>query len=207
MNKILYVGLGKTGTSTFGTACEILGYKLKENDGILMKAWNSGDYDKIWDVADKYDVFEDYPWPYTYKEFDKKYPNTKFVLGTRPEESWIKSIIYQSLRGDIKHRNDIAEGYLYEYGFKYLVLHEQDLIDLYRKHNAEVREYFKDRSKDFLELSWWDGDGWEKLCKFLNKPIPDLPFPHRKNAYPYPNYDRLRRLSLRNPSKFFGENL
>jgi hypothetical protein len=22
-----------------------------------------------------------------------------------------------------------------------------------------------------------DGEGWEKLCSFLNKPIPDVPFP------------------------------
>jgi hypothetical protein len=27
-----------------------------------------------------------------------------------------------------------------------------------------------------------DGDGWEKLCKFLNKPIPDMEFPHENKS-------------------------
>ena len=32
---------------------------------------------------------------------------------------------------------------------------------------------------DYLDMNICDeGDGWEKLCKFLNKPIPDMEFPH-----------------------------
>lgn len=27
-------------------------------------------------------------------------------------------------------------------------------------------------------LEWYIGDGWEPLCKFLDKPIPDVEFPH-----------------------------
>lgn len=27
-------------------------------------------------------------------------------------------------------------------------------------------------------LEWNIGDGWEPLCKFLGKPIPDVEFPH-----------------------------
>ena len=155
-NKVLYVGHAKTGTSTFGTMCEVLGLKLMENDIGLMKAWNKGEYDKLWEVADKYDVFEDFPWMYTYKEFDKKYPNTKFVLVVRDSEDWIKSIVYQSIRGLTPERRKGTAGYYeHEYGYKYLVLHEDELIDMYNKHNKDVREYFKDRLEDFLEISWW----------------------------------------------------
>ena len=31
--------------------------------------------------------------------------------------------------------------------------------------------------KDRL-LEWTVEDGWEPLCKFLDKPVPDEPFPH-----------------------------
>jgi hypothetical protein len=24
-----------------------------------------------------------------------------------------------------------------------------------------------------------EGDGWEKLCNFLDKPIPQIPYPHK----------------------------
>jgi len=203
--KILYLGYPKTGTSTFGTMCEVLGYKLYENDLELQKAWNRKEYDRLWEVADNYDVFEDTPWPYTYKEFDKKYPGTKFVLGVRPEDSWIKSLVYQSLRGTPEHRRDIADGYEHEFGIRYLVLHEEELLEKYRTHNQNVRDYFKDRPNDFIEMSYWNGDGWEKLCKFLNKPVPNLPMPFRKNAYPYPNYERLYRIATQHPKKFFGD--
>ena len=205
INKILYVGHGKTGTSTFGTACEVLGYKLYENDYDLMRAWNKKEYDKLWPVADLYDVFEDYPWPYTYKEFDKHYPDTKFVLGLREPNSWVKSVIYQSLRGKtVERRNAASTRYLEEYGFKYPVLHEEELKLMFLEHNNEVIEYFKDRPNDFLIVNWWEGSGWMEICKFLGKPIPNVPFPHRKNAYPYPDYKRMRRIAMREPEKYFG---
>lgn len=31
-------------------------------------------------------------------------------------------------------------------------------------------------------LEWTVQDGWEPLCKFLDKPIPDEPFPHVNKA-------------------------
>lgn len=44
----------------------------------------------------------------------------------------------------------------------------------YRKHYALVRAL---APKDRL-LEYRLGDGWEPLCKFLGKPVPDVPFPH-----------------------------
>src|ERR1700712_1945979 len=35
--------------------------------------------------------------------------------------------------------------------------------------------------KDRL-LEWTIEDGWEPLCKFLGKPVPDEPFPHANSA-------------------------
>lgn len=31
-------------------------------------------------------------------------------------------------------------------------------------------------------LEWDISDGWEPLCKFLGKPVPDIPFPHANAA-------------------------
>ena len=45
-------------------------------------------------------------------------------------------------------------------------------------HNKEVREYFKDRPNDLLVMNICAGDGWEKLCPFLDKNIPAGPFPY-----------------------------
>merc|ERR1712168_196014 len=44
----------------------------------------------------------------------------------------------------------------------------------YRQHNAHVKQ---SAPKDKL-LVFKLADGWEPLCKLLNKPIPSVPFPH-----------------------------
>ncbi|PSR84421.1 hypothetical protein BD289DRAFT_368610 [Coniella lustricola] len=45
---------------------------------------------------------------------------------------------------------------------------------IYKAHYAEVRA--KARPGQLLEYKL--GDGWEPLCEFLGKPIPDVPFPN-----------------------------
>ena len=51
---------------------------------------------------------------------------------------------------------------------------------VYDLHIKNVKEYFKDRPEDLLIMNIFEGDGWEKLCCFLSKPVPDIPFPHKK---------------------------
>lgn len=50
------------------------------------------------------------------------------------------------------------------------------------RHNKEAVEYFKNRPQDLLVIDITKGDGWEKLCPFLNKDIPDVPFPKSNTA-------------------------
>ena len=63
------------------------------------------------------------------------------------------------------------------YGVGHPVGNEQVYIDRYRLHYAEVRDYFKDRREDLLEFPLTEGAGWQELCPFLEKVIPDEPFP------------------------------
>ncbi|CAG5104153.1 Oidioi.mRNA.OKI2018_I69.chr1.g1118.t1.cds [Oikopleura dioica] len=48
------------------------------------------------------------------------------------------------------------------------------MVDQYENHNRRVQEIVP---ADRL-LVWNPKDGWEPLCQFLNKPIPDSPIPH-----------------------------
>jgi len=52
----------------------------------------------------------------------------------------------------------------------------------YERHNREVRDYFKDRPEDLLELNITLNEGWEKLCPFLGLPVPKTAFPHSNKA-------------------------
>jgi hypothetical protein len=64
-----------------------------------------------------------------------------------------------------------------------------------RRHNREVREYFRDRPDDLLTIDLAQGGGWEPICAFLGHAVPDQPFPH-SNRIPYAFVPRLVR-SLR----------
>lgn len=64
------------------------------------------------------------------------------------------------------------------YGLPFPDVSDAQLLERYRRHNAEVRQYFSDRGDDLLEVDWSRGDGWNELCGFVGKPVPSIPFPH-----------------------------
>jgi hypothetical protein len=76
----------------------------------------------------------------------------------------------------------------------------------YLSHIQEIRDYFKDRPDDLLEICWENGDGWEKLANFLGKPVPQEPFPHRNKRRNDVQY-ALRRIAKRLTPKFLRKQL
>lgn len=56
------------------------------------------------------------------------------------------------------------------------------LIERHERHNAEVRDYFKDRPGDLLEVDWTRGAGWQQLAPFLGSPVLTIPFFHAKKG-------------------------
>jgi len=53
----------------------------------------------------------------------------------------------------------------------------------FQNFNERVEHFFSNKPKDrFLKFRIIDGDGWEKLCSFLDKPIPDVPFPNTNQS-------------------------
>ena len=55
-------------------------------------------------------------------------------------------------------------------------------VKRFLKHNADVMQYFKHRSRDLLVMDLAKSHGWEMLCPFLGIDIPDIPFPHSNKA-------------------------
>ena len=48
----------------------------------------------------------------------------------------------------------------------------------YVKHVRAVRKYFKNKPDKLLVVDITKGNGWEKICPFLGKEIPNDDFPH-----------------------------
>lgn len=170
---IIGVGFQKTGTSTLREALKILGYSVKDTSSRALIPILTGKWDRILKMLQAYDAVEDTPWFMIYKELDKLIPNSKFILTIRDEEDWYKSVS--------KHIGNLRKAeheWIYGRGKGLPKEDKKNTIETYRLHNQEVQEYFKNRKEDLIILDFTKGDDWQKLCKFLNKEIPQEAFPH-----------------------------
>lgn len=170
--KIFCIGLSKTGTTSFGKCMHQLGFNHKTYDLELLRDAKKGIYDEIYNTVDRYESFDDWPWPLIYKEIDKKYTNSKFVLTVRKEpEVWYQSLKKHSIRIDTSDYEKLVYGHAIPHG------HKKKYIDFYNRHNEEVMDYFSGTDK-LLVVCWEDKADWEELCGYLGRPIPSIPFPH-----------------------------
>jgi len=168
--KVFGIGFHKTGTTSLATALGYLGYRVTGPNGVDNPNIAEDVYEMAFDLVGRFDAFQDNPWPILYKELDDKFPGGKFVLTLRSTDDWIKSIV--------EHFND-SETPMREwiYGVGQPKGNEHIYVERYERHNREVTEYFRDRGNDLLVLNITRGEGWEKLCPFLGKPIPGVGFP------------------------------
>lgn len=178
--KVFCLGFHKTGTTSFFFAMRALGYDPVGSVGLGIP--DAGfDRGALWREclrhAQRHDAFEDMPWPLFWREVDEAFPRSKFVLLTRPEDDWIDSVC-----------NHFTGAPTPMFRLVYGKGHEQPQVNrahwtrTFQTHNAAVRTYFADRPNDFLEMDLTRGDGWEKLCCFLQLPRPTVPFPRRNTG-------------------------
>ena len=130
----------------------------------------------IHSLVPKYDAFQDNPWPVFYRELDQCYPGSRFILTVRPPDEWIDSAVCHFGTRDTPMRD-------YIYGVGHPRGNEAIFLDRYCRHNDEVREYFRQRSDDFLTMDITGGAGWEALCAFLEVNRPDTMFPKRNTRH------------------------
>ncbi|WP_404355956.1 inositol monophosphatase family protein [Methylotuvimicrobium sp. KM1] len=174
--KIFCIGLSKTGTTSLAAALEILGFRTKDNLGVTH--YSSGDLESSVDLSiiDEYDAFTDTPIPSFYRELDARYPNAKFILTVRELNPWLISCKKQFNQRATEKRDD-ATNHLFNDIYDSPFFDEEKFTTGYQRFVNEALDYFKNRPDDLLVIDISAGEGWDKLCSFLNKPIPDLPFP------------------------------
>lgn len=172
--KIFVIGAPKTGTSSVGTALEMLGYRDYKWDWYYQQVYDQGARGPIWELVGHYDSFSDGPFntgPF-YKELLPRYPNAKFICTIRPIQDWLKSHFnHFSLDGDSQVPNH----------FRLRRYDRMLWARYYQERNKEIRRFFLSKKKvnQLLVFDVFNGDGWEKLCHFLGKPTPKgKKFPH-----------------------------
>jgi len=162
------VGLAKTGTTSLDEALRLLGY-------------NSIHDPPLWVLEDGADAYTDASLVIHYKLLDRLYPCSKFIMTYRAEDSWLHSIEKHWARLDMDAKPAWLRFTWAVYRmqvFGQLTFDRDNHLSSYRRHVADVLNHFAVRPYDLLVFNICAGEGWDKLCPFLGKPIPDVPFPH-----------------------------
>lgn len=174
--KVFCVGFQKTGTTSLYAALTRLGWRTAAVVGRDLTAaeLRARAKDLCLETAGRFDAAEDMPWPLFFRELDQSYPGAKFVLTVRDGESWYQSVL--------AHFGDApVEMHKFVYGDDAAAPagRRETYLRVYERHNADVRDYFKNRPDDLLVMDLAAGDGWPQLSAFLGVAAPDEPFPRR----------------------------
>lgn len=207
---VLSLGFSRTGTLSMQEALGILGYKTYHYSSIFANVQDADIWNDLFDkknnnkgtvtrkdldqVLGDYSAVTDSPCVEFWKELLEAYPDAKVILVERDEQKWHKSIgvVFEGVLNPVgtyvlRFTDPFWFGKIINCGRGWIeaftgTTNLRKAIDnapaAYRKHNANIRAIVpRDR---LLECRL--GDGWEPLCKFLGKPVPNVPFPHRNEA-------------------------
>jgi hypothetical protein len=178
--RIFGVGMNKTATTSLAVALRKLGY-----DGAHWESpgWARKIYEELTANAGRSRTLEGYycigdmPIDFMFREIDAAYPGSKFILTERREDIWLPSIERYFARNAADWASDVFTDEVHRLIYGRADFDAETFLARYRRHNAEVREHFKDRPGDLLVMDMTSGAGWDDLCGFLGCPVPTTPYP------------------------------
>jgi hypothetical protein len=178
--RVFAIGLNKTGTSSVREALVLLGVQpipsaqAVVREGLVDAVLRDGDRERALAFARRYRVLGDRPWNVgdMYRRLHERFPDSRFVLTVRDEESWWRSVSHW-----VEHKPHMRDVYALHLGGG--VFERERFLAHYRAYREEVLGYFREVAPDrLLVMDPERGDGWDLLCPFLGVSIPSRPFPH-----------------------------
>mmetsp|Transcript_73111 Transcript_73111/g.143412 ORF Transcript_73111/g.143412 Transcript_73111/m.143412 type:complete len:261 (+) Transcript_73111:47-829(+) len=205
---VIGAGYGRTGTASFKKALEILGrgpcYHMFE----VFQHKHAVQWEKIAAEPNNKELLHsvlggsgfhsscDFPSAAFWEEQLALYPDAKVVLTTRDPEKWYKSCtdtIFNLTQGHpsvsfgfhlilllgipCARMGPMTEAVITQRSF-HGDWSKENTIKCFNEHNQHVIDTCP---KDKL-LVFEAAQGWEPLCKFLDLPVPDVPYPHENDT-------------------------
>lgn len=192
MLKIIGAGFGRTGTHSLGLALEKLGFgpcynvpEVSKNPGHT-EIWNNAMEGKPvdWDMLFRsYQSAVEWPTVAFLSDVVQHFTEAKVVLTLRDPVSWYESVstaIFDGLEMSAQNpdpikreRSGMLRRLILKRTFSGRYWEKEYALEVYKRHNQQVLEIVpKERLLQFDVK-----DGWQPLCEFLQKSIPDEPFP------------------------------
>jgi hypothetical protein len=152
--KILNIGLPRTGTCSLNSAFKCLGYK-------------SIHYPKNINIINEFEAAAEVS--FSYQELENLYPNSLYIYTTRNFIDWVKSCHAHKI-----HKKPDWNPF-WEQEKMWKEIHQQ---------KEQSLDFFKNFPHRPLIMNICEGNGWEKLCPFLNRPTPNQLFPNINQSNP-----------------------
>jgi len=168
--KIVGIGLSKTGTTSLRIALQILGYNAIGWSERAANYYSQSLFQKLeHEYVKKFDAFTSEPWAQMYKFFDLTF-DCKFICTHRNKEDWYKSLLNQVVSRQSQDNLKLV------YPFSDPANEKDKMMKYFEKWYDDIFQNFF-TNWPILHINI-ENIGWDEVCKFLDKPIPDEPFPY-----------------------------
>lgn len=190
--EVIGAGFGRNGTLSLKYALEKLGFEKcyhmlelnqEKDEDLTWMALARGepvDFDKLFEG---YRASVDWPSCNFWREQMAWYPDAKVILSERDPDRWYASImntIYpfsvEARKMDdplMQRRSKMVFELIWDGVFDGRMEDKDHVIGVYLAHNQAVKDEVPPEKLLVFESS----QGWAPLCEFLNRPVPDEPYP------------------------------
>ncbi len=222
--QVIGAGHGRTGTLSLKAALEELGFGPCYH---MVELLARPEHVSYWEAAERggavdwetlfkgYQAGVDFPVFRHYKVLTHHYPDAKVILSVRNPERWYESAlntIYRAgpslpqkvllglqlpfsprLRKLIRVFRLAGQVWQKDFGGRF-----EDKVHAIRTYEAHLETVKRTVPKERL-LVYDVNEGWEPLCRFLEVPVPDLPFPRANDRAAFAQNQRRGVRSLLKP--------
>lgn len=222
--KVIGAGFGRTGTQSLKLALEQLDFgKCYHMSELFAHADHIGYWEKIHrgQTVDFEELFEGYqsavdiPASIYYRKWMELYPQAKVILSIRETDKWYESAsktIFRKMpaigRATLRLAGLVSSRPRYilrilkfidEAALQGLLngsTEEHHAKTVYEKWNEEVKKNVPDERLLVFNVK----EGWPPLCRFLQVPVPDAPFPRANDRESFNKRNKAGALAKSSPS-------
>jgi hypothetical protein len=114
-----------------------------------------------------------------FEQLDMTHPGAQYILTTRDVDSWLNSMERFFAKSPPETSETLLRDFVRVACYGTTRFHHQRMKSVYLRHLDYVQEYFRNRPSDLMIIDIREeSKPWDRLCAFLQLPVPDIPFPH-----------------------------
>ena len=212
--KVVGTGLGRTGTKSMQTALNMLGvgpcHHMVEvfQHPATMQLWiDAAEGRPNWEaVFEGYQSVVDYPGAAHWKALVDYYPDAKVLHTVRDPDQWFDSTqatIFAPRSGANAPESETQAKFFGSFmgPMRDKMADRAFMTDYFRRHTEEVKAYVDPKRLLIYEV----GEGWTRLCPFLEVPVPSEPYPSENSRAEFQARVRAAHGSVSEAGKTLGE--